>query len=116
MPAREWAETTDNNVLETQNPSTPLHTPGLRIPGSFLEDPKPEAVSGGGETLLDTAKRYLPAQDDVQRAMTNAGQAAKGYLPQSVASYLRASFFTSHIPVFIYAFAKQLPRRHPTRN
>ncbi|KAJ6521001.1 hypothetical protein DFH09DRAFT_1331488 [Mycena vulgaris] len=30
----------------------------------------------------------LPAQDDVQRAMRNAGQTTKVYLPQSVAAYL----------------------------
>ncbi|KAJ7791529.1 hypothetical protein B0H13DRAFT_792423 [Mycena leptocephala] len=91
MPAREWAESTHNKVLETQKPSSPLHTPDLRIPGSFLEEPEPGAGSSGGETLFDTAKRYLPAQDDVQRALTHAGQAAKGYLPQSVASYLPSS-------------------------
>ncbi|KAJ6517076.1 hypothetical protein DFH09DRAFT_1099141 [Mycena vulgaris] len=33
-----------------------------------------------------TAKSYLPAQDDVQHVMTNAGQAAKAYLPQGVAA------------------------------
>ncbi|KAJ7477467.1 hypothetical protein FB451DRAFT_1173017 [Mycena latifolia] len=37
---------------------------------------------------IDTAKTYLP---DVQRAMTSAGQAAKTYLPQSVAAYLPSS-------------------------
>jgi hypothetical protein len=42
-------------------------------------------------TLLDTAKTYLPGPDDVQHAMTSVGQAAKTYLPQSLAAYLRTS-------------------------
>ncbi|KAJ6520994.1 hypothetical protein DFH09DRAFT_1426335 [Mycena vulgaris] len=46
------------------------------------------AATRSGEALVATAKSYLPAQDDVQRAMTNAGQTAKAYLPQGVAAYL----------------------------
>jgi hypothetical protein len=84
-PADEWAEST-HNMLAAHKSSTPLEMPGPPVPGAFPEEQAPER---SGETLVDTAKLYLPAQDDVQRAMTNAGQAAKAYLPQSVASYLR---------------------------
>jgi hypothetical protein len=46
-----------------------------------------------GSTLLDTTngKTYLPTPDDVQHAVTSVGQAAKTYLPPSLAAYLRAS-------------------------
>ncbi|KAJ7852802.1 hypothetical protein B0H14DRAFT_3656738 [Mycena olivaceomarginata] len=44
-----------------------------------------------GKTLLDTAKTYLPAEDNVQRAITNGAQAAKAYLPSSIAGYLASS-------------------------
>ncbi|KAJ6521005.1 hypothetical protein DFH09DRAFT_820968, partial [Mycena vulgaris] len=75
-PADEWAQNT-NGILEA-------HTP-QNIPGSFPEE---HAATRSGETLLATTKSYLPVQDDVQRSMTNAGQTAKAYLPQSVAAYL----------------------------
>ncbi|KAJ6554622.1 hypothetical protein B0H19DRAFT_1071987 [Mycena capillaripes] len=78
-PADEWAQST-HSVLGVHKPSTPVDM-GPDIPGSWAD--QPPAASGGG-TLLDTAKGYLPAQDDVQRAMTNVAQAAKGYLPKGV--------------------------------
>jgi len=37
---------------------------------------------------MNNARGYLPAEEDVQRAITNAGQTAKAYLPQSMAAYL----------------------------
>ncbi|KAF8207367.1 hypothetical protein K438DRAFT_1755415 [Mycena galopus ATCC 62051] len=40
---------------------------------------------------VNTAKTCLPTQDDVQRSVTSVGQAAKTYLPQSVAAYLHVS-------------------------
>ncbi|KAJ7269521.1 hypothetical protein C8J57DRAFT_1005488, partial [Mycena rebaudengoi] len=80
-PAAEWADST-NGILGAHVTSTPLGTPGPRIPGAYPETPK-----GGDSTLLETAKGYMPAQADVQRAITNAGQTAKAYLPQGVASY-----------------------------
>ncbi|KAJ6578524.1 hypothetical protein B0H19DRAFT_1123402 [Mycena capillaripes] len=49
-------------------------------------------------TLLDTAKTYLPTEDDVQGAMTSVGQAAKTYLPQSVAAYLPSASSSSESP------------------
>ncbi|KAJ7612930.1 hypothetical protein DFH06DRAFT_147897 [Mycena polygramma] len=45
----------------------------------------------GGGGLVETAKGYLPAQDDLQRALTNAGQAAKEWMPSSVAAYFPSS-------------------------
>jgi len=83
-PASEWAEST-NNILNAHKPSTPLDKPGPPIPKAFPEEQAPEQ---GGETLVDTAKAYLPAQEDVQRAMANA---AKAYLPERVAAYIPAS-------------------------
>jgi len=87
-PASEWAKST-NNILDAHKPSTPLDMPGPRIPGSFPEENASE--QDNGDALLDTAKAYLPAQDEVQRAMTNAGQTAKAYLPESVAAYFPSS-------------------------
>ncbi|KAF8147048.1 hypothetical protein K438DRAFT_1990016 [Mycena galopus ATCC 62051] len=49
----------------------------------------------GESTLLDTAKTYLPTQDDVQHAMTSVGEAAKTYLPQSLAAYLPSASSSS---------------------
>ncbi|KAJ6459206.1 hypothetical protein DFH09DRAFT_876278, partial [Mycena vulgaris] len=79
-PADEWAQNT-NGILDAHETTT------QNVPGSFTEE---HAAARSGETLMATAKTYLPAQDDVQRAMTNAGQTAKAYLPQGVAAYLRA--------------------------
>ncbi|KAJ7352147.1 hypothetical protein DFH08DRAFT_647085, partial [Mycena albidolilacea] len=88
-PTDEWAQST-HSVLDAHKPTTPppLDTPGPRFPGSFphLEE-LASGASRSGETLMDTAKTYLPAEDNVQRAITNAAQAAKAYLPSSVAGY-----------------------------
>ncbi|KAJ6527389.1 hypothetical protein B0H19DRAFT_1385412 [Mycena capillaripes] len=94
-PADEWAQST-NDILEAHpKPSTP-GTPGPPIPGSFSDPPAPDQSREGAETLLDSAKSYLPAQDDVQRVITNAGQKAKAYLPQSVVSYLPSANASSN--------------------
>ncbi|KAJ7604007.1 hypothetical protein B0H17DRAFT_1222315 [Mycena rosella] len=70
----------------------------LSVPGAFSREapavPKdvaeiPPATSG--DSLLASAKSYLPGQDGIQRPMTNTGQAAKAYLPQGLAAYLPAS-------------------------
>ncbi|KAJ6517089.1 hypothetical protein DFH09DRAFT_250560, partial [Mycena vulgaris] len=77
-PADKGAQNT-NSILEAHETAT------QNVPGSFAEE---HAAVRSGETLMATAKAYLPAQDDVQRVMTNAGQTAKAYLPQGVAAYL----------------------------
>jgi hypothetical protein len=90
-PADKRAQST-NDILEAHPKASTPGTSGTPIPGSFSDPPAPDKSREGAEMLLDSAKTYLPAQDDIQRAMTNAGQKAKAYLPQSVASYLRASY------------------------
>ncbi|KAJ6565550.1 hypothetical protein DFH09DRAFT_919514 [Mycena vulgaris] len=87
-PADERASST-NGVPNAQKPTTPQDM-GPPTPASFPEELAPQQQNSES-TLLDTAKTYLPTPDDVQRAMTSVGQAAKSYLPQSVAAYLRAS-------------------------
>ncbi|KAJ7186034.1 hypothetical protein C8R46DRAFT_1343126 [Mycena filopes] len=86
-PANEWAESTRGILDAHQKPSTPLDTPDENpIPGSFPAERAPEPRSE--ETVLEKAKAAVPEEDQVQRAITNAGQAAKAYLPPSVAAYL----------------------------
>ncbi|KAJ6521013.1 hypothetical protein DFH09DRAFT_1373192 [Mycena vulgaris] len=76
--------TTSNPVPSIESDEHETATP-KNIPGSFPEEP---AAVRSGETLVATAKSYLPAQDNVQHAMTSAGQTAKAYLPQGFAAYL----------------------------
>ncbi|KAJ7511365.1 hypothetical protein B0H11DRAFT_2215194 [Mycena galericulata] len=96
-PADEWAENTNSMLSgargeESSNYSPQMQKQGREIPGSFPEEQQTNGnASANGGTLLDSAKTYLPAQDDMQRAMTGAGQAAKSYLPPSVAAYLPSS-------------------------
>ncbi|KAF8147037.1 hypothetical protein K438DRAFT_1868211 [Mycena galopus ATCC 62051] len=80
-PAEKWAS----------SPTTPQGSP---FPGSFPEELAAQQQSGES-TLLDTAKTYLPTQDDVQHAMTSVGQTAKTYLPQSLAAYLPSASSSS---------------------
>ncbi|KAJ7369163.1 hypothetical protein DFH08DRAFT_1071669 [Mycena albidolilacea] len=60
---------------------------GLALSGSFSEELVPRRRNSGS-TLLDTTngKTYLPTPDDVQHAVTSVGQAAKTYLPPSLAA------------------------------
>ncbi|KAJ6528713.1 hypothetical protein DFH09DRAFT_1412623 [Mycena vulgaris] len=81
-----------NGILDAHETTTPPENAEENVPGWFPDEPAgAPAAAQSGETLLATAKAYLPAQDDVQRAMTNAGQMAKAYLPQGVAAYLPSS-------------------------
>ncbi|KAF8147027.1 hypothetical protein K438DRAFT_2027882 [Mycena galopus ATCC 62051] len=82
-PAEKWAS----------SPTTPQGM-GPPFPGSFPEELATQQQNGES-TLLDTAKTYLPTQDDMQHAMTSVGQAAKTYLPQSVAAYLPSASSSS---------------------
>ncbi|KAJ7603691.1 hypothetical protein DFH06DRAFT_328535 [Mycena polygramma] len=108
-PASEWAKSTTGE-LDAQKPSTPGDV-GPPVPGFFPDEPTPRSIGGGGGGdgdgdgkedaaggggagaggLVETAKGYLPAQDDLQRALTNAGQAAKEWMPSSVAAYFPSS-------------------------
>ncbi|KAJ6523105.1 hypothetical protein DFH09DRAFT_1421025 [Mycena vulgaris] len=81
-----------NGILDAHETTTPPENAEENVPGWFPDEPAgAPAAAPSGETLLATAKAYLPAQDDVQRAITNAAQAAKAYLPQGVAAYLPSS-------------------------
>lgn len=97
-PASEWADST-NGVLAAHVTSTPLDPPGPDVPGAFPGFDAEAPATNSEETMVDTAKAYLPAEADVQRAITNAGQTAKAYLPQGVAAYLRES---RHLFYIIY--------------
>ncbi|KAF8151077.1 hypothetical protein K438DRAFT_1943560 [Mycena galopus ATCC 62051] len=76
-----------------QKPTTPQGMDSS-FPGSFPEELAAQQQNGES-TLLDTAKGYLPTQDDVQHAMTSVGQTAKTYLPQSLAAYLPSASSSS---------------------
>ena len=76
--------------VEDQVASNPA-TPGLHVPGAFpgvtLQD---TYVKDAAITVLQTAKGYVPTSvDDVKRFVENTGDIVGGYLPQSVAIYLR---------------------------
>lgn len=109
-PAHEWAnETTDalssNDKLvgefkpPTMFDSKPsaVSTPGNDLPGAYPKtsehetapDPLPstEQIKGAGVTVIETAKAYLPAQQDVDKMI----EVAKGYLPQAVQGYFPAT-------------------------
>ncbi|KAJ6459209.1 hypothetical protein DFH09DRAFT_1500451 [Mycena vulgaris] len=62
MPADEWAQKT-NGILEAHETAT------QNVPGSFTEE---HEAARSGEMPMGTDKPCLPAQDDVQRATTNA--------------------------------------------
>jgi hypothetical protein len=76
------------------NPSTP----GNELPGAYprssAAEVAPDALPTVGEAkdtafgVVESARAYLPAQQDV----TNALEAAKGYLPQAIQGYFRQLF------------------------
>ncbi|KAF8187613.1 hypothetical protein K438DRAFT_1972754 [Mycena galopus ATCC 62051] len=84
-PANEWAEST-NSMLNTHKPSTPTEMPGPPVPGSFPD-----------ETTVERKPTQLPAEEDIQRVITNAGQTAKAYLPATVAAYLPSNSSDSEV-------------------
>ncbi|KAJ7117273.1 hypothetical protein C8R43DRAFT_934733, partial [Mycena crocata] len=95
-PAGEWADST-HEILSAHSVATPSEAPGPNVPGSFPDEYVPPntaaggnstTTGGGGSSIIDTAKAYLPAQEDIQRVMASAGQTAMAYLPQGVAAYL----------------------------
>ncbi|KAJ7463977.1 hypothetical protein FB451DRAFT_1492032 [Mycena latifolia] len=88
-PAGDWADST-NGVLGAHVTRTPVGTPGPDVPGAFPNAFADEHRPGDAtdmkqaqESLLESAKAYLPAQADVARALSGA----KAYLPQGVAAY-----------------------------
>ncbi|KAJ7149439.1 hypothetical protein C8R43DRAFT_887889, partial [Mycena crocata] len=93
-PADEWADST-NEILGAHVVTTPLEAPGPNVPGSF-PDEFASITASGDSRVLDTAKAHLAAEDDLQRAITSAGQTAKVYLPQGLTAYLRACIAHSY--------------------
>ncbi|KAJ7618993.1 hypothetical protein B0H17DRAFT_1188654 [Mycena rosella] len=93
-PATEWAANT-NDILFYSDGSA-VQTPGPAIPGAFPEELSTATGSNGEAHILKT---YLAAEADVQRALTNAAQAAKVYLPQQVAEYFGVGSLPSKAPL-----------------
>lgn len=103
-PAHEWANDTAYALSSKAKvvsedeafASRPLDvsTPGKELPGAFPKnfehettpDPLPSAeqIMDVGAKVIDTARAYLPAQEDVEKVI----EIAKAYLPQAVQSYL----------------------------
>ncbi|KAL0952994.1 hypothetical protein HGRIS_007202 [Hohenbuehelia grisea] len=83
--------------LASQPLASSASTPGVELPGAFPREAGDTGLISGDALanaknqaygVLEGAKSYLPAQEDVQRALLNAGETARQYLPESVASYL----------------------------
>ncbi|KII83770.1 hypothetical protein PLICRDRAFT_119023 [Plicaturopsis crispa FD-325 SS-3] len=98
-PSNEWADMTTSalgtkNVLHSADStnawagSSAASTPGPDFPGSYPRNEYPTSTAPENGSLLDSARQYLPAQEDVQHAITSAGQTAKYYLPTGVANYM----------------------------
>ncbi|THU90557.1 hypothetical protein K435DRAFT_864186 [Dendrothele bispora CBS 962.96] len=114
-PSHEWANDTLDAAAQSNTATMdriPINsttsTPGLEFPGAFPRDPRGQSEtvnssSGGGggggggghaqegSSVLDTAKQYIPAQEDVQKVLKNVGETAKQYLPQTIVSYFPGS-------------------------
>ncbi|KAK0472496.1 hypothetical protein IW261DRAFT_1311683, partial [Armillaria novae-zelandiae] len=92
--SHEWADET-KSALASQKPLTAAlpsaaSTPGHDFPGAYpggSEEKAVEETSSGGGGILETAKQYIPGQEDVGKAISNATETAKQYLPQAVVSY-----------------------------
>lgn len=101
-PASEWASSTLDalgpiSCAEDQIASN-LPTHGLHVPGAFPgSNPKAGDIQQDTENVKDTpiialqtAKGYVTTSvEDMKRLMENAGDTVRGYLPDSVAAYLR---------------------------
>ncbi|KAF9462801.1 hypothetical protein BDZ94DRAFT_1260368 [Collybia nuda] len=113
-PSQEWANKTtsslspehfgsDLNGQITNQKSvgavgSTTSTPGYDFPGAYprgadtvnepfvMDDAKRAALG-----VYDTAKSYIPGQQDVEKAMMSAGETVKQYLPAAVTSYFRES-------------------------
>ncbi|KAG9217644.1 hypothetical protein CCMSSC00406_0003667 [Pleurotus cornucopiae] len=72
-------------------------TPGHEFPGAYPRDNSTtpgiatSAVGTAKDTayqIYESAKQYIPAQEDIQQTLENASTTAKQYLPASVGAYL----------------------------
>ncbi|KAK0432777.1 hypothetical protein EV421DRAFT_1457406 [Armillaria borealis] len=103
-PSHEWADAT-TSALGSQKPLTPalpsaVSTPGHDFPGAYpggSEEKVVEGAASGGGGILETAKQYIPGQEDVGKALSNATETAKQYLPQAVVAYFPDSNSTGNI-------------------
>jgi hypothetical protein len=101
-PNSEWASSSLSALgpvshVEGQIDSN-LSTPGLHVPGAFPLPHNNDAAiredtpyfTDAAIGALQTAKAYVPASvEEVKRLIGNAGDTVGGYLPESVAAYLR---------------------------
>ncbi|KAJ7463961.1 hypothetical protein FB451DRAFT_1042618 [Mycena latifolia] len=76
-PATDWAANTHDVLAHTDGSA--MQTPDPSMPGAFPED-----TSSTGELRVES---YLPAEADVQSALTSVGQAAKAYVPRQISGY-----------------------------
>ncbi|EEB95878.1 hypothetical protein MPER_05086, partial [Moniliophthora perniciosa FA553] len=119
-PAHEWAEETSSKLQATSDTTLPsseqpnlassVSTPGVEVPGSYPRGLDANAPNANPTGVLDMAKQYLPAQQDVQQALKNATETAKQYLPQSVAAYLPGA--TTHSTTLPSQDGPQKPFEH----
>ncbi|KAK7046142.1 hypothetical protein VNI00_007145 [Paramarasmius palmivorus] len=118
-PAHEWANETSSKLQATSD--TPLDsdqpvlassvsTPGVEVPGSYPRGLDTNTSDSNPVGVLDMAKQYLPAQQDVQQALKSATETAKQYLPQSVAAYLPGA--TAHATSLPSQDGPQKPFEH----
>jgi hypothetical protein len=90
----------------TQGPDFPGAYPGdIDATDAFTAGDAKNAAIG----VLHTAKQFIPTQEDVEKAMLNASEKAKQYLPSAVSSYFRTKlslpFRTSLLPFIAIASA-----------
>ncbi|KAK7455817.1 hypothetical protein VKT23_010851 [Stygiomarasmius scandens] len=106
-PSHEWANdilNAQSNTLDRMAINSATSTPGIELPGAYPRDAREQDApqTGGhaqeGSGVLDAAKQYIPAQEDVQKVLMNVGETAKQYLPQSLASYFPGSQPTTSLP------------------
>ncbi|KAK0200562.1 hypothetical protein DFS33DRAFT_166928 [Desarmillaria ectypa] len=92
--SHEWADVT-TSALDSHKPLTPAlasaaSTPGHDFPGAYprgSEEKFSEGAASGVGGILETAKQYIPGQENVGKALSNATETAKQYLPHAVVSY-----------------------------
>ncbi|KAJ7640229.1 hypothetical protein B0H17DRAFT_1216648 [Mycena rosella] len=114
VPA-DWAEST-NDVLGAHLTPTPLGTHGPSAPGAFpdaLAEEASYADAAKEQMLLDSARQYLPTQEDVAGALENV----KAYLPaQDVVVRLKArrrTFRPEWQHIYVLVFASLTSHSHP---
>ncbi|KAJ8487982.1 hypothetical protein ONZ45_g14132 [Pleurotus djamor] len=89
----------DSNIPPLVSTASSASTPGF--PGAYPREDAgnvTDAMREAAADIVDTAKQYLPAQEDVQHALEVAGTTAKQYLPESVGAYLPGGAQPTSLP------------------